>query len=46
MKLISEPIDIYGQNIYNGQCIRMGKDGHLNTSDAMKAFQKQPSTGL
>mgnify|MGYP001144903298 CR=1 FL=1 len=27
MALISEPIDIYGQNIYNGRCIRMGKDG-------------------
>lgn len=27
MKLIAEPIDIYGQNIYNGRCIRMGKDG-------------------
>ena len=27
MKLISEPIDIYGQNIYNGRCIRMGEDG-------------------
>ena len=27
MRLISEPIDIYGQNIYNGRCIRMGEDG-------------------
>lgn len=27
MRLISEPIDIYGQNIYNGRCIRMGKEG-------------------
>ncbi len=27
MKLIAEAIDIYGQNIYNGRCIRMGKDG-------------------
>lgn len=27
MKLISEPIDIYGQNIYNGRCVRMGQDG-------------------
>ena len=27
MKLISEPIDIYGQNIYNGRCIRMGQNG-------------------
>ena len=27
MKLISEPVDIYGQNIYNGHMIRMGEDG-------------------
>ena len=27
MKLISQPIDFYGQNIYNGRCIRMGTDG-------------------
>lgn len=27
MKLISQPIDIYGQNIYNGRCVRMGKNG-------------------
>lgn len=27
MKLISEPIDVYAQNIYNGWCIRMGEDG-------------------
>lgn len=27
MKLISEPIDIYGQNIYNARCVRMGQDG-------------------
>ena len=27
MKLISQPIDYYGQNIYNGRCIRMGTDG-------------------
>lgn len=26
MKLISQPIDVYGQNIYNGRCICMGKD--------------------
>ena len=26
MRLISEPIDIYGQNIYNGRCVRMGED--------------------
>ena len=27
MRLISEPIDIYGQNIYNGKAFRMGGDG-------------------
>lgn len=27
MKLISQPIDFYVQNIYNGRCIRMGTDG-------------------
>ena len=27
MKLISQPIDFYGQNIYNGRCIRKGTDG-------------------
>ncbi len=27
MKLISEPIDVYGQNIYNGGCVCMGADG-------------------
>ncbi len=27
MELISQPIDIYGQNIYNGKCVRMGENG-------------------
>ncbi len=27
MRLISEPIDIYGQNIYNGRAFVMGSDG-------------------
>lgn len=27
LRLISEPIDVYAQNIYNGHCIRMGADG-------------------
>lgn len=27
MKLIAQPLDFYGQNIYNGKCIRMGDDG-------------------
>ena len=28
MRLISEPIDVYGQNIYNGRAFRMGADGN------------------
>ena len=27
MKLIAQPLDFYGQNIYNGKCIRMGENG-------------------
>ena len=27
MKLISQPIDFYGQNIYRGDPVRMGQDG-------------------
>lgn len=27
MKLISQPLDFYAQNIYNGQKVRMGEDG-------------------
>ena len=27
MRLISEPLDFYGQNIYNGWCVRAGEDG-------------------
>lgn len=27
MKLIAQPIDFYGQNIYNSRCVCMGEDG-------------------
>lgn len=27
LELMCQPIDFYGQNIYNGQCIKAGKDG-------------------
>lgn len=27
MKLIAQPLDFYGQNIYNGKCIQMGENG-------------------
>ena len=40
MKLISEPIDIYGQNIYNGRCIRMGTDGRPEDTVRYEGFPK------
>lgn len=40
MKLISEPIDIYGQNIYNGRCIRMGADGKPEEIVRYEGFPK------
>lgn len=43
MKLISEPIDIYGQNIYNGRCIRMGEDGK---PEEVKRFEGFPKTAI
>lgn len=43
MKLISEPIDIYGQNIYNGRCIRMGKDGK---PEEVKRYDGFPKTAI
>lgn len=40
MKLISEPIDVYGQNIYNGRCIRMGADGKPKEVVRYEGFPK------
>ncbi|MDO5409610.1 MAG: GH1 family beta-glucosidase [Lachnospiraceae bacterium] len=40
MKLISEPIDVYGQNIYNGKCVRMGADGKPETVKRCEGFPK------
>lgn len=40
MKLISEPIDIYGQNIYNGRCVRMGKNGEPENVKRYEGFPK------
>lgn len=40
LKLISEPIDMYGQNIYNGRCIRMGKDGKPEEVMRYEGFPK------
>lgn len=40
MKLISEPIDVYGQNIYNGRCIRMGSDGKPEEVKRLEGFPR------
>lgn len=38
LKLISEPIDIYGQNIYNGWMVKMGDDGKPVTVPRYQGF--------
>ncbi len=43
MKLISEPVDVYGQNIYNGRCIRMGADG---MPEEVKRYEGFPKTAI
>lgn len=43
MKLISEPIDIYGQNIYNGRCFRMGAD---QKPEEVKRYDGFPKTAI
>lgn len=40
MKLISEPIDVYAQNIYNSWCARMGADGKPEVVDRCPGFPK------
>lgn len=40
MKLISEPIDFLGQNIYNGYIIRAGKDGEPEFVKRKPGFPK------
>ena len=40
MRLISQPIDVYGQNIYNGYCVRMGEDGRTETVSRYEGFPK------
>lgn len=39
-KLIAEPIDFYGQNIYNGRCVRMGKEGKPEEVQRYAGFPK------
>ncbi len=43
MKLISQPIDVYGQNIYNGKCVRMGDDGK---PEIVKRHEGFPRTAM
>lgn len=43
LKLISEPIDVYGQNIYNGRCIRMGENGK---PEEVKRYEGFPKTAI
>ena len=43
MKLISEPIDLYGQNIYNGRCVRMGVNGQ---PEEVKRYEGFPKTAI
>ncbi len=43
MKLISQPIDFYGQNIYSGNRIRMGEDG---APQVVKHYDGFPKTAL
>lgn len=40
MKLISQPIDFYGQNIYNGNRVRMGKGGKPEVVLRSEGFPK------
>lgn len=40
MRLIAQPIDMYGQNIYNGQCVRMGEDGEPENVTRYEGFPK------
>ena len=43
LQLISQPIDFYGQNIYNGNRIRMGADGQ---PEVVKRYDGFPKTAL
>jgi len=45
MRLISELIDIYGQNIYNGRCVRMGEDGKPQEVCRYEGFPKTAIQG-
>lgn len=44
MKLIAQPIDVYGQNIYNGRCVRMGAEGKPEEVKRGEGFPKTASS--
>ena len=43
MKLIAQPTDFYGQNLYNGSRIRMGQNG---SQEAVEHYDDYPKTAL
>ena len=43
MKLIHQPLDVYGQNIYNGIAVRAGKNGQ---TEFVKRYDGFPRTAL
>lgn len=40
MRLISEPIDLYGQNIYNGRAVRMGANGKPELMERSQGYAR------
>lgn len=40
MKLIAQPLDFMGQNIYNGYMVRGGDDGEIEFVDRPAGFPK------
>ena len=40
MKLISQPLDFYGQNMYNGFQVKKGENGQLEYVNRRQGFAK------
>ncbi len=45
MKLIHQPLDFMGQNIYNGYYVRAGENGEPEFVDREPGFPKTEQTG-
>ncbi len=43
LKLISQPVDFCGQNLYNGQCVRAGQDGRPEVVSRYMGFPRTAS---